>query len=234
MLRRLLVLLSLMCVATVSLATPSGALGADPDAPAGAPPTWLPSAEWVMERWLPFDESRLYAALGVGVNRVYHYLLNPAHSLNALARSRGVDVRDLAQRVVGPRTQTTSMTSWRVREGRTALVLSQSHLSQHMLFHIFHQTVIIQAFPVIFGMSEVRLSTLLNQRHRSFHQIAALGGKSKAEVFSALMKVDDAEGNVGVHIGAMSEIENKILRARDRMSFDGWWNYHVPAGGGDM
>src|SRR4051795_12679354 len=62
--------------ATVLAAAPIEAQAAsgppDPDAPAGASGQWLPDEEWVMQRWTPFDETRLYDLLGTtrpGVER---------------------------------------------------------------------------------------------------------------------------------------------------------------------
>src|SRR3954447_25894763 len=37
----------------------------DSDAPATAPAHWLPPEAWVYNHWLPYDETRLYALLGI-------------------------------------------------------------------------------------------------------------------------------------------------------------------------
>ena len=37
----------------------------DSEAPPGSPPHWLPNERWVMQHWIPYDETRLYSLLGI-------------------------------------------------------------------------------------------------------------------------------------------------------------------------
>lgn len=204
----------------------------DSDAPPGATYHWLPSYQWVMERWMPFDETRLYTVLGVSPSEVYQYLItnDPTHSLDALARAQHVSTTGLAGRIVGPRAPGESVRQWHVLQGRTRLILRQPHLSQHMFFHEFHQTVIDQRLPAIFGVSAAVYARLLHDAHRRLCQIAAVGRVSKQHVLDAVMKIDDAEGAIGVRRGEMPATENAILRARDREKFHAWWQYQIMPG----
>ena len=57
--RILLPLLALAAVLIASVGVVASAGAADTHAPKGARLDWLPSDEWVMSGWLPFDEDRL-------------------------------------------------------------------------------------------------------------------------------------------------------------------------------
>src|SRR3954463_4607592 len=106
----------------------------DSEAPPGSPPHWLPNETWVMQHWLPYDETRLYALLGVSRGDVWRWLRDDTRNLAGLAAEHGgSDPEKLASALVAP---------WRghLREpGRLALLqsrarrtLTQGHLSQHI------------------------------------------------------------------------------------------------------
>jgi hypothetical protein len=215
--------LTLALVIAFALALPSAADAvtprADSDAPPGAPADWLPSSQWVMERWVPFSEPRLYAALDSNVMEVDKWLNNdPTHSLNALAADHGVSPEGLAARIVGPQGS-----ALLVR--RTEVILDQPHLSQHMLFHTFHQDAIGHKIGPILGVPESSVHKLFNEEDLSWGEIAAKGGVSKASAYKALMALDRSEGDIGVQHGAMPANENAILRRRDSENFAKWWGY---------
>src|SRR3954453_6266377 len=84
-----------------ALAAPA-ALAADPDAPPGSPPHWLPGEAWVSNHWLPYDERRLHRLLGVRRIDVWRQLRDDRHNLAELARRRGWRPRRLAGALVSP------------------------------------------------------------------------------------------------------------------------------------
>ena len=56
-----------------------------PFTPKGARGDWLPSSEWVMSSWMPFDEARLYSVLGTDRGELATWL-NDHRTLGAFAQ----------------------------------------------------------------------------------------------------------------------------------------------------
>src|SRR3954471_17585461 len=85
---------TLLTLAAVGLAlltaVPAGAGAADTHAPRGARLDWLPTDEWVMSGWLPFDEARLDAVVGTDHDELARWL-DDHRTLAQLARRHGVD-----------------------------------------------------------------------------------------------------------------------------------------------
>src|SRR3954464_14302820 len=76
----------------------------DSDAPANAPAHWLPPEAWVYDHWLPYDEGRLYALLGVTRGDIWRQLRDDHHNLAELARAHGWPSPErLAAALVAPR-----------------------------------------------------------------------------------------------------------------------------------
>jgi hypothetical protein len=108
--RTLLLALLAVAACTVPAAiAPATAVAAEPPrsadshAPAGARLDWLPTEEWVMSSWLPYDETRLHELVGTDRAELSTWL-NDRRSLGALARRRGhASLRALAERLVAPR-----------------------------------------------------------------------------------------------------------------------------------
>jgi hypothetical protein len=222
----LIVVLILSTAAVATLADAAAVNRPDPDAPPGALYNWLPREQWVMERWMPFNESRFYKIFHLNPITTNHYLFEvPGESLDAYAAAHGIPTSGLAQRVLGPRSPGVSVAQWHTLLARTTIVLSQHHLSQHMFFHLFHTTGMAEHMAAILGVSEASFLKLYNQTHLGFAEIAAIGGKTKTKVEASVLKLDEAEGNWGVREKAMSEQENKVLRARDREYFSDWWDF---------
>jgi hypothetical protein len=152
----------------LSVAVP-GALAAggppDPGAPPGASGQWLPDEEWVMERWTPFDESRLYELLQTTRPGLERWLADSRgrRTLLELARRRGIGRATLVRRLVAPsRGRLTRAQLARVR-ARTNRVVTQSHLAQHMLFHTFHTWAVRDAARRRLGLSEREWNHLRNR-----------------------------------------------------------------------
>src|SRR4051794_25712443 len=125
--RRLFPLLVTLSV-VLGLPAVAAARPPDADAPVGASPDWLPPEEWVQERWLPFDQSRLYQVLAVDGAQVARFLAEGQRTLVDLARSRGVPIRSLVGEIVGPRPRALTHAEWTTLRSRTGRVLDQGHL----------------------------------------------------------------------------------------------------------
>ena len=86
-----------------SSSRPSAASAADSHAPHGARDDWLPSSEWVMSSWLPFDEARLYDVLDTDRAELASWL-NDRRTLGAFAAKRGHRSRiELVETLLAPR-----------------------------------------------------------------------------------------------------------------------------------
>src|SRR6476619_6565146 len=112
----------------------------DSDAPARAPAHWLPPEAWVYNHWLPYDEGRLYALLGVTRGDIWRQLRDDHHNLAELARAHGWTSLDkLASALVAPRAGEVSPATLRVLRARALRTITQGHLAQHLFFHSLHQ-----------------------------------------------------------------------------------------------
>jgi hypothetical protein len=111
---------------------------------------------------------------------------------------------------------------------RTRRVLSQSHLAAHMLGHVFHMQSVIGDSHRTFGVSSQAFRSMYFSEHRSFSEIAAAGGVSRAALRRRALIFSRVAGQQGVDAGAMSARENAVLRARDVDGFENWATYRVP------
>lgn len=225
MLRRLaapaLVLLALLAAAPAASA-------ADSHAPRGARADWLPMTEWVMSSWLPYDEARLHRLLGTDREEVRAWL-DDRRSLGALARQHGAgSVRALAHRLVATRGVPAGQR--RVLEARARDTLTQPHLARHVLFHVFHASALAAAAPRVFGTSAARYRTLRNAG-RSPLSIAAEGGRSRAELRSALDAFFAGRARRAVATRSTSAAQAAHLLAVERAGLDAYVvrSYRTPA-----
>ena len=78
----------LLLTLIAALLVPAAAQAADSHAPHGARLDWLPSDEWVMSGWLPYDKARLYELVHTDRAEVDAWL-DDHRTLGQLARKRG-------------------------------------------------------------------------------------------------------------------------------------------------
>lgn len=132
---------------------------------------WLPDEEWVHRHWVPFDERELGAALGLRDGELEAYLYNDHHTLAALARSRGIGVDALVERLVGAWGPVPQLDELRARTRR---LLTQGHLAQHVFFHVFHGVELGEHSDHVFGMP-VDAYRALREDGASYAEIASAG-----------------------------------------------------------
>src|SRR5687768_2583629 len=186
----------LLAVVAVLLLCPATAAAQDSDAPPGALAHWLPTEEWVYQHWLPFDEGRLYRLLGADRGAIWRHLRDDAaHDLEQLAERRGLTARQLARRLVPSGDRTLRSRAYRV--------LTQGHLSQHIVFHSLHQTAVPKASRYIFGAPNERFLALRRAEHSPL-QIGRLHGRNAAQMHARAVGVLRARARKGVRLGAMS------------------------------
>lgn len=211
----------MVLVAAVLAALPvAGAGAADSHAPRGARLDWLPTSEWVMSAWMPFDEARLDAVVKTDHDELVKYL-DDHRTLLALAHKHGVkgSASTLAHRLVAPRLPHVSRAMRPVLEQRARDMLTQAHLSRHVIFHVFHTPAIPEHARAIFGMSPSRFRALRNSA-LSPVTIGAKGGKSAAHVRGALWSLLVARAHRGVESGSMSrgEADHLLAEQKDQLA----------------
>lgn len=203
--------LLLLAIAVLVL-VPSAAQAADSHAPHGARLDWLPSNEWVMSSWLPYDEARLYALLDTDRAHVDAWL-DDHRTLGQLARRHGwTSQRALAHALVAPRLKGVPPAMRAVLERRALDTLTQAHLSNHVIFHVFHTPAIADNARTIFGL---RPATFRHLRDSGLSpaRIAERGGRTRAGAQARLATLLKARGQRAVRLGAMSATQASALYA---------------------
>jgi lambda repressor-like predicted transcriptional regulator len=210
----------------------AGPVRPDSAAPAGASASWLPAEDWVMQRWVPFDEHALNKRLRMSSEDIAAELDRSGISLQTLARRRGVGVHGLAGRLLASRRLPKGSSLRATLLDRTRRMLTQSHLTVHMLRHVFHTWTVTRNTQAMFGVSQERFDALYFDQHRTMGEIAAEGGVPTAMLKRRALAAAERAGRMGVVTGALSASENRVLRARDRRLFRGWELYRLPVTAG--
>jgi hypothetical protein len=206
----------LLTILAAVLLPAAGAGAADSHAPKGARLDWLPADEWVMSAWLPFDEARLDAVVATDHAELQTWL-DDHRTLLQLAREHGVTgtTAQLAHRLVAPRLAHVRPAMRPVLESRARTMLTQAHLSRHVIFHVFHTPAIPLSARGVFGVSPTRFRTLRDSAMTPL-SIGATGGRSAAHVRGALWSLLVARAGRGVALGAMSRAQADHLLAEQK------------------
>jgi hypothetical protein len=204
--------LLLLALTALLLIVPTAAQAADSHAPHGARLDWLPSDEWVMSAWLPYDEARLYALLHTDRAHVDAWL-DDHRTLGQLARRRGwSSQRELAHALVAPRLRSVRPAMRPVLERRALETLTQGHLSNHVIFHVFHTPAIADHARTLFGLRPATFRRLRDSG-LSPTSIAKRGGRTRAGARARIAEVLKARGQRAVGLGAMSRAQARALYA---------------------
>ncbi|MBA2504843.1 MAG: hypothetical protein H0V29_02735 [Thermoleophilaceae bacterium] len=209
--RRITLLLMLLAAAPAAHA-------ADPAAPPGAPDDWLPAEAWVMERWLPYEESRFMEVFASDRGDLDTWLADDTRTLAQLARRRGIPVGTLAERLVAPRRGSVSPATYRVLVARAERTLTQGHLAQHMFFHNFHHWSVPDSAARAFGVAGKAEWSRLLRKGLSPLAIARRGGRTEARAGSVLLAAlrrTTAQGvRQGAHTPRQARLYARIRRER--------------------
>jgi hypothetical protein len=200
--------LLLLALGLTLLAPATTAHAADTNAPPSARLDWLPADEWVMSSWLPFSEEELHTELRTSRRELGRWL-NDRRTLGQLARRRGHrSLSALAVRLAGPGASA-------VRRRRALTMLTQAHLANHVLFHVFHTPAIASAAPRVFGVRPATFRALRAQG-LSPAAIGARGGRSRAAVRGSLRRLLRTRADRGVRVGAMTRTQaGALLRVQE-------------------
>jgi hypothetical protein len=165
-------------------ATPARA--ADPDAPPGASPTWLPNEAWVLEHWLPYSDRDLFRILHISQA---HLGISDTRSLADIARSRGLKTSSVVTALMKPWRGKVSAAHYRELRSRAMRTFTQPHLAVHMFFHTFHDASMDGALPGILGVPDYPTILRLQAQNLSYAEMAARNGRSVAQVQAAVRQV---------------------------------------------
>jgi hypothetical protein len=202
----------LLLVLTALLIVPAAAQAADSHGPHGARLDWLPRDEWVMSAWLPYDEARLYALVHSDRAKVDAWL-DDHRTLGQFARTHGwASQRALAHALVAPRLKAVRPAMRAVLERRALETLTQGHLSNHVVFHVFHTPAIADHAKSVFGL---RPATFRHLRDSGLSPtaIAQRGGRTRAGAHRRIAALLKARGERAVRLGAMSATQTRALYA---------------------
>src|SRR3954451_14315154 len=170
-------------------------------APPGAPAHWLPPEAWVYDHWLPYDEGRLYALLGVTRGDVWRQLRDDHHTLAELARAHGwPSPSKLAAALITPRRGELPAALVPVLRDRAERTITQGHLAQHLFFHSLHQFTIPSAAPELFGVSDLQFRALRRQELSAL-TVPQLHGRSPGRVEAIAIGVLTERMQAGVSAG---------------------------------
>jgi AraC-like DNA-binding protein len=222
---RILAILAVALAAGLAAALPAN--GHDSHAPPGAPHRWLPDEEWVMDHWVPFDESRLHDLLGIRTERLFTWLLNDHRTLGDLARRRGVDPDTLARRLIAPYKDRLSKHQYAIRLARSDDMVTQGHLAQHVFFHVFHGDLLTGHFQSWFGVSHERWRELRLDRW-SPRRIAREGGRDPQVVARHVVGWYAMMADDGVDRHATSRAEADYMLARQVRLTNCWMKSPLP------
>jgi signal transduction histidine kinase len=220
----------LLLALAAMLIVPAAAQAADSHAPHGARLDWLPSDEWVMSSWLPYDEARLYALIHSDRVEVDAWL-DDHRTLGQLARKRGwSSQRTLARALVAPRLKGVRPAMRPVLERRALETLTQGHLSNHVIFHVFHTPAIAEHAPTIFGLRPATFRRLRDSG-LSPATIAQRGGRTRAGAQTRIAHLLEARGQRAVSLGAMSRTQARALYAEQTASLAAFMShtYRTPS-----
>ena len=220
----------LLLTLIAALLVPAAAQAADSHAPHGARLDWLPRDEWVMSGWLPYDEARLYELVHTDRAEVDAWL-DDHRTLGQLARKRGwSSQRKLAHALVAPRLKGVRPAMRPVLERRALETLTQGHLSNHVIFHVFHTPAIANHARTLFGL---RPSTFRHLRDSGLSPttIAQRGGRTRSGAQVRLAALLKARGERAVKLGAMSRAQAKALYAEQMAALPAFMShtYRTPA-----
>jgi hypothetical protein len=163
--------LAVLMLAVAICVLPTAAAAKDSNAPKSASDRWLPCDDWVMLHWIPFDEGDFARVSGANPHRVLNWIRDDQHhTLGQLVALKGITLDQATDELTERWSGKVSAERLSILKKRTMDMLTQGHLSQHVLFHHFHDPVIAVHSQEIFGLS------------RGDYTVARRSGYSPAEM----------------------------------------------------
>jgi hypothetical protein len=113
---------------------------------------------------------------------------------------------------------------------RALETLTQAHLSNHVIFHVFHTPAIADHARTIFGLRPATFRRL-RDGGLSPTTIARRGGRTRAGARARIAQVLEARGQRAVRLGAMSRGQARALYAEQMAALPAFMRhtYRTPA-----
>jgi hypothetical protein len=219
----------LVIVAALAGVAPASASGPAPDslAPAGAAHNWLPKEGWVWMHWLPFEERELASALGTDAAGIRAYLADDTHRLATLAKRRGWQVKPLARHLTrrfDGRVPRKRLAALRRRAER---MLTQGHLAQHVLYHVFHGPAVPANAPALFGITREQFLAA-RQAALTPDELARRASRDPAAVRAGVERLLTDEAAQGVRTRSQSRAQARRMLSRQRDALTCWMSSPLP------
>lgn len=180
------------------LASTITAYANDSDAPAGANQRWLPCENWVMYHWLPFREDLFFKLTGITRSELKGHLYeNDTSTIGELVVRHKKDPNKIVAQLMKRWDGRVSARQFAELTRRSNALMTQSHLSQHVFFHLFHDPAIGLKARWIFNVTpgDYHQARMTGWSPR---EIAKHGGVSVRQAVRRTMSVLRAEQESGV------------------------------------
>jgi hypothetical protein len=224
-----LLLIALAAVAISVFPHASGAVRrADPGAPPGAGPTWLPSVDWVMDRWVPFNEDDLARALGFQTPYLAERVMGDHTTLTQIAHRQHRSVKAVEAALMRPWAGRATPAQRRRLRAHIRTMFTQPHLAVHMLRHPQHVDVTRAQWTRVFGIAPAAVNAEIASTGATRLQVALKHRRAGAPVKSDLRRIYAQIAQRGVRAREMLPSEARIVRAGEDRSLLTWWNESAP------
>lgn len=145
-----------------------------------------------------------------------------------LARKRGIGVPVLLDRLTARWRGRVPAARYAQLRIRASAMLTQGHLAQHVLFHVFHGPGIPTAAPAIFGVTR---ETFLAARQAGATPLAiaaAANGHGEAAVRADVLTLLRATAARGVKTRSTTRAEADLMLGRQRQQLHCWLTRPLP------
>lgn len=204
------------------------AMAQDSHVPRGGSHRWLPCDNTQMFHWLPVDQQQLFDRLRMPARDVYRWLkTGEDRSLTQLAAERGVDVKALKSELLSQWAGKASASKLRAFRGDVNDLFSQGHLSQHTLFHPFHNPGFALHAREIVGMSTVAYLRA-RSRGKTVAELARQHGITRAQAGERAIAVMRGYQDKAVRRGLTSSTQADAYIADLRARLEEWLDRRFP------
>jgi hypothetical protein len=159
--------------------------------------------------WLPYDERQLFRMLGISREQARRWIADDQrHNFAQLARRRGLAPRIVAKRLVRSWAREFGALPRAELQERALRTLTQGHLSQHVLFHVFHHPQVGARARRLFTTSPMHYLDLRRAGYTPA-EIGALSGRSRRATARGIRRTWRSSGIRGAR-----RAETPIAQAR--------------------
>jgi hypothetical protein len=199
----------------------------DSDAPAGAHDRWLPCESWVMFHWLPFNEQKFFDETGITRYQLKKYLYaSDNNKIGDLVRKRHKDPDAIIAKLMKRWDGKVSDKQFAELTRRANALMTQSHLSQHVFFHLFHDPAVALNSRWIFNVAP---GDYMMARMSGFppKAIARHGHVPVKQAVRRALVILRREQERGIRKHQTTRAEARLFLHRQRAWTNGWLNQNI-------